>query len=79
MDQTIPLLLSSTSSEAAVNNKKKIIFINYYYLFFCWLTMRIGLKHALHRSNRATRAVAHEAYKFHCLIVSLQNYSGIAL
>ena len=60
MDQTIPLLLSSTSSAAAVNNKKKIIII-YYYLFFCWLTMRIGFKRALHRSNRWTHAVPHEA------------------
>ena len=61
MDQTIPLLLSSTSSAAAVNNKKKIIIIDYY-LFFCWLTtMRIGFKRALHRSNRWTHAVPHEA------------------
>ena len=60
MDQTIPLLLSSTSSAAAVNNKKKIIIIDYY-LFFCWLAMRIGFKRALHRSNRWTHAVPHEA------------------
>ena len=63
MDQTIPLLLSSTSSAAAVNNKKKklLLFITIIYLFFCWLTMRIGFKRALHRSNRWTHAVPHEA------------------